>query len=224
MHRQSAKPAIEESDDDGFRRQIVTESRIEKRSRIRETAAMKPPRSLDEVLHTYRERGHRHYGESVTELQHALQCATFAEQAGEAPVVVAACLLHDYGHLCHDLGEGIADEGVDARHENIGANLLGGLFTDEIVDAGRLHVMAKRYLCWKEPGYYDGMSEASRKSLHLQGGPMNDEEARKFERHPHYDIAVRVRRYDDMGKVCDMATPDLEAFRPLLETFLRPAT
>lgn len=182
---------------------------------------MKPPQSLDDVIALYRERGHRHYGEAVTELQHALQCATFAQQAGEDPVVIAASLLHDYGHLCHDLGEDVADHGVDARHENIGANQLGQLFVDEVVEAGRLHVAAKRYLCWKEPGYFDGLSEASRKSLQLQGGPMSDVEAYEFERRPYFDTAVRVRRYDDMGKVADMKTPELESFRPLLETFLR---
>jgi phosphonate degradation associated HDIG domain protein len=181
------------------------------------------PQSIDDVLATYRERGDRHYGENVTEIQHALQCATFAEQAGEQPAVIAACLLHDYGHLCHDLGEDIADRGLDARHENIGAHKLGRLFVDEIVEAARLHVAAKRYLCWKEPGYYEDLSESSRKSLGLQGGPMSDAEAREFESLPHYDLAVRVRRYDDMGKVPEMATPDIESFRPLLSRFLRGA-
>jgi phosphonate degradation associated HDIG domain protein len=184
---------------------------------------MNLPQSIDDVLATYRERGDRHYGENVTEIQHALQCATFAEQAGEQPAVIAACLLHDYGHLCHDLGEDIADRGVDARHENVGAHKLGRLFVDEIVEAARLHVAAKRYLCWKEPGYYEDLSESSRKSLGLQGGPMSDAEAREFESLPHYDLAVRVRRYDDMGKVPDMATADIESFRPLLSRFLRGA-
>jgi len=184
--------------------------------------AMVKPKTIDDVLNTFREHGHRHYGESVTELQHALQCATFAQQAHEPPVVVAAALLHDYGHLCHQLGEDIAEHGVDARHEHVGANLLRGLFSDEIVDAGRLHVAAKRYLCWKERAYFDDLSDASRKSLHLQGGPMSETEAREFEREPHFELAVRVRRYDDMGKVPGMRTPDLDSFRPLLETFLSP--
>ena len=184
--------------------------------------AMMKPKTIDDVLNTFREHGHRHYGESVTELQHALQCATFAQQAHEPPVVVAAALLHDYGHLCHQLGENIAEHGVDARHEHVGANLLRGLFSDEIVDAGRLHVAAKRYLCWKERAYFDDLSDASRKSLHLQGGPMSETEAREFEREPHFELAVRVRRYDDMGKVPEMRTPDLDSFRPLLETFLSP--
>ena len=87
---------------------------------------------------------------------------------------------------------------------------------------GGLHVAAKRYLCWKERAYFDDLSDASRKSLHLQGGPMSETEAREFEREPYFDLAVRVRRYDDMGKVPEMRTPDLDSFRPLLETFLSP--
>ena len=49
---------------------------------------------------------------------------------------------------------------------------------------------------------------------------MNDHEACEFEREPHFDIAVRVRRYDEMGKVPDMATPGLDAFAALLQTFI----
>ena len=181
------------------------------------------PNNLDDVLRTYRVHGHRHYGEDVTELQHALQCAAFARQAGDPPVVIAAALLHDYGHLCHQFGEDIANHGVDARHEHVGYQKLKPLFTDDLVDACRLHVAAKRYLCWKEPAYLDGLSDASRTSLHLQGGPMNADEAREFESEPHFDLAVRVRRYDDMGKVPEMATPDLDSFIPLLQTFVRTA-
>lgn len=179
------------------------------------------PTSLDDVVQTYRDHGHLQYCEDVTELQHALQCATFALQANEPPVVVAAALLQDYGHLCHHFGEDIADQGVDAQHEQIGYNRLRRLFTAEIVDAGRLHVAAKRYLCWKEKDYFKGLSEASRKSLALQGGPMNDDEAHEFEREPHFHLAVRVRHYDDMGKVSHMITPEIESFVPLLQSFVR---
>jgi predicted HD phosphohydrolase len=49
---------------------------------------------------------------------------------------------------------------------------------------------------------------------------MLDEEALAFEAEPHARIAVTVRRYDDMGKVTDMMTPDLESFVPLLESFV----
>lgn len=187
-------------------------------------AGMRTPSLIvDEILLRFRERGHRLYGEDVTELQHALQSATFAQRAGEPDTLVAACLLHDYGHLLHDLGEDIADHGVDARHEDIGADFLSRHFPEDIVEPARLHVEAKRYLCRVEPAYLAGLSEASRLSLELQGGPMTDDEARAFERHPHHAAALRLRRYDDLGKEPDMRTDDVEAFRPLLESLvLRP--
>ena len=178
---------------------------------------------VDEVIRMFNERGGRHYGEQVTEREHALQCATFARERGETPALIAACLLHDYGHLLHDLGEDVADQGLDARHENIGANRLKKFFPPEIVEPVKLHVTAKRYLCWKDPDYLAALSAASAKSLRLQGGPMTDDEGREFERHPHFESAVRLRRYDDMGKVTGMKTPAIEDFRGLLDSCVVPA-
>lgn len=134
--------------------------------------------------------------------------------------MVAACVLHDYGHLVHDLGEDVAGHGIDAHHEDLGAHVLSEWFPAKVVDPVRLHVAAKRYLCWKEPAYLAGLSAASYQSLMLQGGPMNDAEASAFESHPHYQSAVQLRRYDDMGKRPEMATPGLESFRPLLESLV----
>jgi [1-hydroxy-2-(trimethylamino)ethyl]phosphonate dioxygenase len=182
---------------------------------------MNAARVVDEIFTVFREKGHRNYGENVTELEHALQSATFAQRQGEEAQVVAASLLHDYGHLLHDLGEQIADHGIDARHEHIGANRLRRWFSDAVTAPIRLHADSKRYLCWKETEYFDGLSEASRKSLALQGGPMNDAEAAEFEKGEYYAAAVRVRRYDDQGKIPGMATPSLEDFRPLLEALVK---
>jgi phosphonate degradation associated HDIG domain protein len=181
---------------------------------------MSPQQIVSHVIDLYNERGHRSYGEDVTELEHALQAATFSRQFGEPDEIVAACLLHDYGHLLHDLGEDIADRGVDARHEDLGADALSQWFVPDVVEPGRLHVAAKRYLCSRDLQYLAGLSPASLQSLELQGGPMSDDEARRFETQPHHRAAVQVRRYDDMGKVPGMATPSFEAFRPLLEVFV----
>lgn len=183
---------------------------------------MNPSLVIDEIFRVFHERGQRSYGENVTEQQHALQCATFAQAAGESPEVIAASLLHDYGHLLHDLGEDIADQGVDARHERIGANKLSAWFGEGVVEPVRLHAASKRYLCWKESDYYGGLSDASRKSLALQGGPMTDQEGIEFEAGPHFENAIRVRRYDDQGKIPEMKTPPLESFRSLLEALVRP--
>lgn len=177
---------------------------------------------IDGIFGLYRERGDRLYGEDVTETEHALQCAAFARRAGEPPEIVAACLIHDYGHLCHDLGEDIADHGIDAAHEDLGAARLAKWFPTEVVEPIRLHVAAKRYLCWKKPEYSAALSEASRQSLRLQGGPMNDAEGKAFERHPHYAAAVRVRGYDDAGKIEGMKLPDFEEFRDVLKRVALP--
>jgi phosphonate degradation associated HDIG domain protein len=183
-------------------------------------ASIMKPETLDDVLNTYRQHGHLQYGEDVTELEHALQCAALAQRAGEPPMIVIAALLHDYGHLCHQLDEDAAARGIDAKHEEIGYAMLKHLFVREIVDAGRLHVAAKRYLCRVEPAYEAALSEASRLSLRLQGGPMNLDEADAFEKEPHFGIAVQVRRYDDMGKIIGLITPDLDSYRDGLESFL----
>jgi phosphonate degradation associated HDIG domain protein len=175
---------------------------------------------VDHILEIYRTRGDRHYGEDVSEREHALQCAEFAKMFGESEQVVLATLLHDYGHLLHDMGEQIADEGHDARHEDLGADYLQTYFPAEIVEPIRLHVASKRYLCGVNPEYLQGLSESSIKSLHLQGGPMSFEECRAFEQHPHFANAIKVRRYDDMGKVPGMKTADFESYRTTLELFL----
>ena len=67
---------------------------------------------VDDILRVFHERGNRHYGEEVSELQHALQAAEFAGQFGEPECVVLSCLLHDFGHMLHDLGEEIEMDGM----------------------------------------------------------------------------------------------------------------
>ncbi|MBW4467899.1 MAG: HD domain-containing protein [Pegethrix bostrychoides GSE-TBD4-15B] len=175
---------------------------------------------LQSIFATYQKHGHRQYGETVTELQHALQTATFARQRDESDAMVAAALLHDFGHLLHSSGEEIAQQGIDMRHENLGANHLAAHFSSAIVEPIRLHVEAKRYLCWADPAYLAELSGASQLSLRLQGGPMDAAEAAQFQRHEYYSAALRLRRYDDMGKVPGMATPALEDFRAMLAALL----
>lgn len=172
--------------------------------------------TVDQVLQVYWQRGHRSYGEGVTELAHALQCATLAVRADDHEELVAAALLHDFGHLCHDLGEDVAARGQDAQHEVLGAEALRHLFEAPVVAAIRLHVDAKRYLCGTSAQYAAGLSDASRQSLVLQGGAMTMHECRAFEQQPHAALAVRVRRHDDGGKVLGMATLRLGDFRSVL--------
>jgi [1-hydroxy-2-(trimethylamino)ethyl]phosphonate dioxygenase len=179
---------------------------------------------IEAIFAAFSERGSAAYlGEPVSLSEHMLQTALAAEQAGADPVLVASALLHDYGHLVHDLPENSAEHGVDTEHEEAGAVWLERYFVPRVTEPLRLHVLAKRYLCATEPDYLAALSPASVLSLRLQGGPCSPEEVADFERNPFADEAVRLRRWDDVGKIEDLATPSLEHYRPALEAGLRSA-
>ena len=80
-----------------------------------------------------------------------------------------------------------------------------------------MHVAAKRYLVATDPDYAAALSPSSVRSLAVQGGPMDATEQQAFEALPGFAAAVRVRRYDDVGKDPAMATRPFRAFVPLLE-------
>ena len=156
--------------------------------------------------------GRQYGGERVTQLAHALQCAAAAEAAGAPAALIVAALLHDVGHLIHDLGPRPAQRGIDDRHEERGAEWLARWFGLDVAEPVRLHVDAKRYLCGTEPGYFHGLSAGSVRSLALQGGPFDAEAAARFVEQPHAADAVRLRRWDEAAKVAGLATPDLAHF------------
>lgn len=155
-------------------------------------------------------------GERVTQLEHALQAAHLAEQAGEASPMILASLLHDVGHFFERDFDAALSSQHDARHEHIGARYLGREFGPELTEPIRLHVEAKRYLCATRPGYFEQLSPASVHSLSLQGGPMTADQIQTFERLPFHTHAVRLREYDDKAKVPGARTPDLNHFLSLI--------
>jgi phosphonate degradation associated HDIG domain protein len=160
--------------------------------------------------------GDEQYGEDVTQKQHMLQCAFLAEQEGESDDIIVASLLHDVGHFIGPqdaslLADGTPDE--DFKHEVLGARFLTKFFGKGITVPIQLHVAAKRYLCAVKDGYYQGLSEASKHSLRLQGGPMTPEQVSKFEQGPYFQQALRVRYFDDYGKQVGLQIPDLDYYR-----------
>lgn len=157
----------------------------------------------------------------VTQRQHALQAAWLAEQEAAGDALVAAALLHDVGHLVHDLGENPAEAGVDDRHEERGDAWLARHFGPEVTEPVRLHVAAKRYLCAVEAEYFAKLSKDSVLSLALQGGPMSPDEVAAFEALPRHAEAVRLRRWDEQAKVKDLATPPVAHFLPAVARCLR---
>ena len=84
---------------------------------------------ISTILNTLSTHGQAQYGrEAVTQEQHALQCGTLAERARAEPGLVVACLLHDFGHLVHTLGEDAVERGIDDRHEERALPYLRDIF------------------------------------------------------------------------------------------------
>jgi gamma-butyrobetaine dioxygenase len=176
---------------------------------------------IDELFEAYGSYGRTAYlGEALSTTDHMLQTAQAAERGGAGPALVAAALLHDVAYLLRRLADDVADPDLDARHAEIGFAFLSCRFVPAVAEPVRLHVAAKRYLCAMDPGYRAALSAASIRTLAMQGGLFGPAEVRAFEAMPHARDAVRLRHWDDQGKVAGAPTPHLEHFRPILEAHL----
>ena len=173
---------------------------------------------VDFIGSIFEKRGDEEYlGEPVTMGQHMLQGATMAEQSREPDEIIIGTLLHDIGHFTSEFGTFSMEDTEDRYHEDAGAAVLEQFFPKVITDCCRHHVAAKRYLCATDPEYFQKLSTASIHSLNLQGGPMSEAELKDFEKNPNLKKILKVRLYDDAGKIPDMITPSFWHFAPLVQ-------
>jgi gamma-butyrobetaine dioxygenase len=182
---------------------------------------------IDELTGLFAGPGAGEYlGEPVTIGVHMRQAGALAAAAGAPDALIAAALLHDVGHLRDPCGGPALDGTVDERHGDKGADRLGQWFGPGVTEPVRLHVAAKRYLCATEPGYYAMLSGESKRTLELQGGPMDEAAAERFHDNPYATDAVAVRRWDDEAKEPSVTPPEFGYFAPLLARLLttEPAT
>ncbi|MGA9659030.1 MAG: HD domain-containing protein [Asticcacaulis sp.] len=170
----------------------------------------------DQILMIYATRGDEHYGEDISQREHAEQCAFHARTDGASDELVIAALLHDIGHLLHKFGETAADRGLDTRHERIGSGFLARHLGPSVTEPIALHVRAKRYLATINPAYQDALSEASLQSFKLQGGVMRDDEVAAFLAEPGHADALKLRGYDEQGKVVGLTIPAFASYMPLI--------
>ncbi len=178
--------------------------------------------SIENIINLFTNKGSQMYGhESVTQLEHALQCATLAEEACQSNEIITACLLHDLGHLVHNLGNNASTQGIDDLHEHRALPILRKLFEPAVTEPIRLHVAAKRYLCAVSPTYWERLSNESKRSLELQGGIFSLEAASGFIRQAYAKDAVQLRMYDDQAKVANKSTSSLSHFAQYINTCLK---
>jgi len=168
-----------------------------------------------DVVTLFAAQGSARYGETVTQLEHALQCAALARRARADDEVVLAALLHDVGHLVSR-----APERPSGHHGHEGSALLRPWVSARVAWLVEHHVVAKRYLCTVDPRYAERLSPASVHSLGVQGATLELEERLALEIRPWFADAVRIRRWDDEAKVAGACVPPLIAYRPLLERWL----
>lgn len=186
------------------------------------TSAAESDSIIDFIFDLFARRGANEYmGEAVTMAQHMEQSAACAVADGASNELVIAALLHDIGHFIGDHPIEALENGIDNLHESVGASYLESRFPPAVTEPIRLHVEAKRYLCATDEKYLAQLSDASINSLRVQGGPMNNEEIARFEANPYHRDAVRLRLYDDDGKVAGLTIKPVTAYREQLEALLQ---
>ena len=174
--------------------------------------------SLDDIRGLFEQHGGLAYsGEPVSQLEHALQSGALAEQAGASEELIAAAFLHDIGHLLNRRGETPTARGIDDLHQYFALPFLRPVLPDAVLEPIRLHVDAKRCLCAIDTTYFGKLSADSVRSLQLQGGVFSDEEAQAFLRKPYAEDALALRKWDDLAKAANRATPGIEHYLQVVE-------
>ena len=152
-------------------------------------------------------------GEAITQFEHGIQAAYFAEKQGHSEDVQLASLMHDIGHYYYVTQQPQMGSWGAINHEWIGARLAKEFgFSNKVATLIGYHVDSKRYLAGKSPAYLNKLSEASLTTLRYQGGPMQEQELATFEAIPNFREVLQVRTNDEKGKEIDLAVPPFEYY------------
>ena len=151
--------------------------------------------------------------------EHMIQSAMLAEQAKCNDNLICSCLLHDYGHFIIENPDSLVKNKKDGEHENIGYEYLKKFFNTEIVEPIKYHVLAKRYLA-RNNKYLTFLSEASKMSLKLQGGVLNDKESKEFKKKKYFKNSVLVRKFDEAAKETSIKMKKIDDYSSLLKSKL----
>jgi predicted HD phosphohydrolase len=167
-------------------------------------AIFKPESIIDEVFALCEKQENQELKNSfVLKLQYMAQAAALAEDEGFEDEVVLAAFFHNIGYFC-------PVEQRETSVDRIGSDYLRERgFSERVASLVESHVLAKRYLTYKYPEYYDQLSEAGKAVLEFQGGPMTEAEAIGFEINPDAELFLRLHYWDDKAKEVNQPENDL---------------
>lgn len=175
---------------------------------------------VTEIQELFAKRARSEYfGEAVSKLQHAEQAAALAARAGADEETILAALLHDIGHL---LEGGVEDAEVGViDHDHLAARWLRERgFGERLIALVEGHVDAKRYLVATHPDYDAKLSEASRRTLALQGGPMSPAEVERYAVDPLLREKLRLRSWDEQAKDPEAVVAAFGDYEGMLRKYL----
>lgn len=169
----------------------------------------------------FKSGGDEYFGEKVSQFEHAAQSLMLAISEEESIEMQVAAFLHDIGHLL-DTEEENAMEVYGRKDHEAAAKvwLKQRGFSEKIQTVVENHVPAKRYLCYKNPSYYQDLSEASKKTLAFQGGIMKKTEAEEFEGQSYFEESIKLRHWDDKAKITNIEVPSLEDCLEIVTKYL----
>ena len=170
---------------------------------------------VDKIISSYLNNKSLYIGEKVTMTEHMIQTAMLAEKTNCSSSLICSSLLHDYGHFILENPDDLVNKGKDGKHEDVGYEFLKKYFVKNVVEPIKYHVKAKRYLA-RDVEYYRMLSEASKVSLKLQGGIMNDKEAKEFEVNEFFEDSIKLRKFDEEAKKTGLKIKSINEYKNLL--------
>ena len=170
---------------------------------------------IDQIISSYSNNKSLYIGEKVTITEHMIQTAMLAEESNSSSDLICSSLLHDYGHFILENPDDLVNKGKDGKHEDIGYEFLKKYFVRNVVEPIKCHVKAKKYLA-RNIKYYQMLSDASKVSLKLQGGIMDDKEAKEFENSEFFENSIKLRKFDESAKKAELKIKSINEYKNLL--------
>ena len=154
---------------------------------------------VDQIIFSYSNNKSLYIGEKITITEHMIQTAMLAEKNNCSSSLICSSLLHDYGHFILENPDDLVNKEKDGKHEDVGYKFLSEYFVKDVVEPIKYHVKAKRYLA-RDKKYYQILSKASKISLKLQGGIMDEKEANEFKNNEFFENSIKLRKFDEGAK------------------------